>query len=279
MIGARLRTLPTHLAAQFVVAAVMLLGVESLEAAGELPSRSVDLNNGLLTIEAQGRPWGEVLDDLRRVTGISVQLQFQPAGSVSCSFTNLPVEHALRRLFGLHRHYVFDYETASAPLPRVVWVMVSGVAQGSDIGGALDGAFLSQIATPGAMAAAATGNTNTDDPLGNALLMADGEPLAAMRAIFGALRSSDPLTRAAAAEAIGDLQPGTELKELQALLATDPYPEVQVAAAVALAKLGSPQALGAVRNALKSMNAIVRGQILQALDQGGGDPLILRARE
>jgi hypothetical protein len=127
-----------------LVGAFLALGVQ--HAVGETPSSTsrpaspalrVGFQNGLLSIEAKDRPWQKVLDEVRTKTRIFLYVSMPLEGSVTVSFKNLPLEQALRRLFGPDANFAILYHDqkpgpTSAAIPSEVWVLGKGSAASSN---------------------------------------------------------------------------------------------------------------------------------------------------
>jgi hypothetical protein len=97
------------------------------------PALGVSFQNGLLSIHAKDEPWERVLDEVRAQTGIFLRVSMPLEGSVTVSFKNLPVEQALRRLFGPDANFAILYHDrkpgpTSAAVPSEVWVFGKGSA-------------------------------------------------------------------------------------------------------------------------------------------------------
>jgi hypothetical protein len=56
------------------------------------PALEVNFRDGLLSVEAHHEPWGTVLREVQRRTGIDLHLHVPLEGSVTTSFADLPVE-------------------------------------------------------------------------------------------------------------------------------------------------------------------------------------------
>jgi HEAT repeats len=121
---------PVPLAFLVALGSILTLGVT---AASNPRPPSVVFRDGLLSVEARDRPWTEVLEEVCEKTGIRCRLYPPPEGSVSASFSDLPLERALRRLFPIGAGVVFVYQTTSATagsaaIPSEAWVLGTGVA-------------------------------------------------------------------------------------------------------------------------------------------------------
>jgi HEAT repeats len=92
------------------------------------PALEVAFRDGLLSVEAHHAPWGTVLREVQRRTGIDLHLHVPLEGSVTTSFAGLPVERAFRRLFGPEASFIFRYRARQAvdpasERPVAVWVV------------------------------------------------------------------------------------------------------------------------------------------------------------
>jgi hypothetical protein len=132
------RDVRTRWLVMVLVVAFLALGAQ--RAVGESPSSTprpaspalrVGFLNGLLSIHAKDGPWEKVLDEVRAKTGIILRVSMPLEGSVTVSFRNLPVEQALRRLFGPDANFAILYANSkpgapSAAIPSEVWVLSKG---------------------------------------------------------------------------------------------------------------------------------------------------------
>lgn len=109
--------------------------------------------------------------------------------------------------------------------------------------------------------------------------LADEEETVAAPALLAALSDPDPQIRQEAAEVLGDLGNDAYVDSLGRLSVTDENPEVRARAAAALARIGSPQALAAVRRALQDAEAKVRRAAVDALTDLGGARVLALLRE
>lgn len=102
---------------------IIVLGSPPAPAAEDRPVRS-ELRAGLLSLEATAQPWTLVVDELARTTGLAVRVLPKLEGTVTVSFEDLPVEHAVRRLFGPDVALVFGYDgPGSLAPPARVWIL------------------------------------------------------------------------------------------------------------------------------------------------------------
>lgn len=91
---------------------------------------NVDLKNGLLSIDARQAPWPALFKEIRGKTRMRIHYAIPLKGLATMSFTALPVEEAVERLFGPAADFVFCYpegEPQRFAVPREVWVLGSVV--------------------------------------------------------------------------------------------------------------------------------------------------------
>jgi hypothetical protein len=88
----------------------------------------MDFQEGRLSLEVREGSWENVLQELRQRTGIHLHLHIRLKGPLSISFKELPIERALRRLFGPEANFIFWYPAAhtvktASDRPTEVWVI------------------------------------------------------------------------------------------------------------------------------------------------------------
>jgi hypothetical protein len=96
----------------------------------------IGFQNGQLSLEAKNAPAQEVLDQICAKAEIFLQASAPLKGSVTASFKDLPVEQALRRLFGADVSFIFLYPkqkatAGSVAVPSDVWVLAKGAGEAS----------------------------------------------------------------------------------------------------------------------------------------------------
>jgi HEAT repeats len=106
------------------------LGTASSAPTAGSPALSIHHRNGLVSLEAKERPWEELLQEFSRQSGIIFHVRLPLEGTVTASFTGLPLEQALHRLFGRGANLMLVYRsgrpTVSSPgLPSEVWIFSS----------------------------------------------------------------------------------------------------------------------------------------------------------
>ena len=113
-------------------------GPESQPVKSQTPeSQSLQLrfDDGLLSLHANQRPFTEVLGAIQKATGIQLHYPLPLPGSITGSFTALPIKRALERLFGREASLMFRYPAGGetpGPLvvPKEVWVIQTIHARG-----------------------------------------------------------------------------------------------------------------------------------------------------
>jgi hypothetical protein len=92
------------------------------------PPLRMDFREGRLSLEVREGSWESVLQELRHKTRIHLHLHIRLQGPLSVSFKDLPIERALRRLFGPEANFIFWYPAAhtaneASDRPTEVWVI------------------------------------------------------------------------------------------------------------------------------------------------------------
>jgi len=188
----------------------------------------VVLRDGRLTVDVFDMPVATLIERLRSRAGIDVVVDGSIDGSITASFSDLPVADALRRLFGRDASLVLLYSTPGpAPVaPSEVRVIPRGTG-----GASRPAAETQPSALPG----------------------------------FAQLTDQDAGTRTAAIESIADAGDSRSVEALSWVLTHDQDESVRMAAASALARLGSPEALRAFRQVLRDPSPGVRFSALDLL--------------
>jgi hypothetical protein len=193
----------------------------------------IHLDAGLLTLEAQGVPLGEVIGAVGELAGFETILVGDLDSSVTASFTGLPVWGALEQLLG-NTNRIVVYNEAERSADRVVvrlWLLASSDAVGDPI-----------ILTPE--------QDIFDDNL----------------------QHTNAKTRSLAVLRLGNAGASDEVLEaLAQALRGDEDPLVRTRAANALAKLGDERAVPVLESALLDEHSTVRTAVIHALGQIGGE--------
>lgn len=95
------------------------------------PALRVEFRHGLLSLEAKQAPWSKLLEVVSRQTAIRLRVNVPLEGSVTASFKEVPIERALRQLFGPDADFVLLYHdphVTRAPGKRLTEVWVFGRA-------------------------------------------------------------------------------------------------------------------------------------------------------
>jgi len=126
----------------------------TLPAEGSAPRPRVDFRGGLLSIDVQAGAWGAVLQEVQRQTGIRLHCHISLEGTLTASFTALPVERAVRHLFGPDANFIFVYPSprvapTSLLLPSEVWIVGRGPQQIATLHGFAVRSEVRASSTPG----------------------------------------------------------------------------------------------------------------------------------
>lgn len=257
-----------------LLAAVLVLGLQPTAAVGSRhnavpqgsPSLSVDFRDGLLSIAAADVPWATLLGELQAKTGVVMRPFHRAAGSLTASFNDVTFELALKKLFGVDANFIFLYDAENAPmrssgsgiaLPSEVWVFSGGQQPSSGV-------------TIRMWSSGETAHERTaEDPAAGAGRLA-------------ALADLDAAVRKDAAESLGESEAGNgdwAVEALSQALQSDSDLEVRKAAAAALARIGTAQALTAFRLALNDSEVEVRESAIEAISNLGGKQALVIIRD
>ena len=237
-------------------------------------------DDGLLSLHANQRPFAEVLGAIQKETGIRLHYPLPLPGSITESFTAVPIKRALERLLGPEASLMFRYavaDEAPGPLavPEEVWVI--GTIRARDTGGFAAAAEESET-RPGAPVAvpeaapspSPTPGETTED---QALLPGLGDE-EAIDGLIGMARDEDPEMRLQALAALSQGTQGSEAGKaivqsaIDAAL-TDKDARVRGQALQALASRGESEAMPHLRQTLRDPDPGVR--ILAIENAGEGE--------
>jgi hypothetical protein len=263
---------------------------------------SVSFRDGLLSVEANGQALGGVLAEIRKKSGITFTMRKTlPNDAVTASFRDVPIETAIRRLvardFDLVWFYAPPKSGRGAPAPVAVWVVGRGERAAPVVSDKL----------PAVRGATPRPPKQEDNPelkrrLAKLDELGDGPGPIVLPPLIAALSDVDPKIRAAAAEALGEVDDGDAIAPLGKALAQDGDSDVRTAAAEAmgeqgdtaafaplgkalvqdgdsdvraaaaeaLGEIGSPEAVPLLRAGLKDADSAVREAVVNALGNIGG---------
>lgn len=230
-------------------------------------STSVSFRDGRLSVETHGEALGDVLAEVQKKSGIKFHVRKTlPTDAISASFSDVPVETAIRRLLGRDFDLVWFYTAPKrgrgAPKPTEVWVVGRGERAGGLVADAGKGPVRRQP-KPGDSADLKARLTAIED-------LADEDAGKALPPLLSALSDKDPRIRAAAAEALGEVGDPSAIEPLGKALTGDDDSDVREAAAEALGELGLPNAVPVLRAGLKDTDSDVREAVVDALGDIGG---------
>ena len=230
----------------------LLLGDAATAAAAESDAAtpatstiSIDVKNGVVTLQARDTPLPEVLSELGKLTGFKTILVAAAADfpRVSARFENLPVREIVERLVqDTNRIIFFDIEDGGIRQEVIsqVWLLAPGDGSGSDQEERI----------------VFDENLQHDD---------------------GKLRSEAVLrlTLPPTGGSAQGLDEGAVWARLGRILLQDHDPLVRVRAAIALGALRDERAVRDLETALLDEHDSVRTQVIGALGQIGGDRAII----
>ncbi|MGQ0593167.1 MAG: HEAT repeat domain-containing protein [Gammaproteobacteria bacterium] len=234
-------------------------------------------NDGLLSLHASQQSYAEVLGAIQKETGIRLHYPLPLPGSITESFTTLPLKRALERLFGPEASLMFRYavaDEAPGPLtvPKEVWVIGTIRAGSSEIIAA--GANETRTRPPAPIAAPgappnppAAPEVTAEDP-GVLPGLGDEE---AIDDLLGMARDEDPEMRL---QALATLSQGAEGSEADKAIVksaidaalTDRDARVRGQAIQVLASRGGAEAMWHLRQALRDPDPGVRVLAIENAD-------------
>jgi HEAT repeat protein len=219
----------------------------------------VQLHGDRLSVEAADQPLALVLREVTTQTGAVFHLGSAVASRVTVAFNDAPIADGLRRLLGSDTSFILYYRDASSALPNGIRLF------GPDRPAESHPRPVSGAASLAERDALQTGPAGEDRRVGA------GVPAAPRNGDF---EISRPATTG-----LGLAGDDSAVEALQQLLASGPEPQERSSAAVALANIGSPRALMALRGVLDDPDTAVRTHAVYALAMQGGDDAIALLRE
>jgi hypothetical protein len=258
----------------------------------------LSFREGPLSLEAKQESWVKLLQELSRITGIVLHIKFPPEGPVTASFKDLPIEQALKYLFGPDASFMFLYHDTffrhtPSPVPSEAWVFARGDAELSKTFGLPDrkGEQLSQEGAEGddrvgrLKALDAFAESGNKEALEKALVDMDRtiqeralELLAELGfdgipALVEMTKSDDPVTRLQSLSVLyesGQADDRTVLSALDAALAGHDMSMKSYAIQVVADKGGS-DAMAYLRQAFGDPNPSVRMMVMESVIRQGQD--------
>ncbi len=235
-------------------------------------SHSVRFANGYLTLRAEEVRLGELLDEIARLTGLTVERYVALEQRVTLQFHRLSLEQGLRRLLR-HRSFVFEYappapgEKSSALVarPKVLWLLPQGeeeyAAQRRVIERAGGGPSKEKTAT----LQMALGSEDPENRQQAALALGERGRVEAVTPLSQALADRNKDVRKAAIASLAEIGGAQAAQALQVALA-DQDPRVREAAVDALGEIGGEIAVGLLQQALADEVKYVRQAATEMLE-------------
>ena len=229
-------------------------------------AKRVSLRDGLLSIHARQAAWAQLLHEITKQSGIRFHYAIPLEGSVTTSFTDLPLKQALKRLFGPEANFIFRYpqkadQASPGGVPAEVWIL--GEASGARVDASRSTAEHKSSAL--GSDAAASDPPDQDDPSSVETENSHAER-ENIDTLLETTRAEDPMLRMQALSALAASDKADDetivRSALDAALA-DEDAGVRGQAVQALANRGGPEAIGLLRQALRDSEPSVR---LMAVD-------------
>lgn len=233
--------------------------IEHLNPVAPAPQR-VSLRDGFLSIHARQAAWAQVLHEITKQSGIRFHFTIPLEGSVTASFTDLPLKEALKRLFGPEANFIFRYpqkadQASPRGVPSEVWIL--GEVSAASVDASRSTAeHKSSASGSDAAASSLPPSVETENS------QAEQENI---DALLETTRAEDPRLRMHALSALAASGKADETivrSALDAALA-DEDAGVRAQAVQALANRGGSAAIGLLRQALRDSDPSVR---LMAVD-------------
>ncbi len=256
------------------------------------------LENGLLSLHADQRPYPDVLDAIQKTTGIRFHHTIPTGVAVTESFTDLPVKQALQRLFGAEASLMFRYAVADeAPGPRAVpeevWVigtvrargapgLAAAAGEGAKRPGSAEaaGAQTPSPAPTPAVVPHEQASQEDQAPQENQALIPGLSDAEAIDSLAGMTRDEDPEMRLQALSALSSGAPGSATDTVRSSIdaaLNDKDARVRGEALQALANLGETEAMPHLWQALRDPDPGVRILAIERAASGAEGKSLLEA--
>ena len=254
---------PADLTKRLLLMAVLIAGAclphvpaPSEAAMGAAGQVAVVLEDDRLSLTISNSPWAAVIRELAAQTGLSVRVAPVPTGTVTIALERIEIEHALRRLFGPDASLVLLYRPASEAAGGMVLdeIRVRFPATGDATARSRDERQLPGRDSPSAP---------------RSVRQQASPPTGAGDEWSPTLEHRDPAVRRKALDAIIRRTDGSGIDELREVLLGDESGDVRTRAAVVLGRIGTPEALEALRDALRDDETGVRATAVDAIAHFG----------
>ncbi|WP_417910286.1 HEAT repeat domain-containing protein [Candidatus Electronema sp. PJ] len=256
--------------------AVLLLStaVPAWSAARKAPvqssSLSVQVENGLLTLQARNTPLRDLLQQIASQVGVEIVVYGTVEQPVSGDFNRVFIEDVLRRITqDLNSVFLYKPQVVgqtSPPLMEKVFLYTNEVPNAKGTIQTIvfrPGAKLASPAPPkhGAQSAPVPDPEETQAEGGE-----DSDELS-LESITEMANDEDSSVREEAVALLGDLEDGSGINQIAKLLHNDDEESVRRLAAEVLGNLSDQQAVQALGKALSDRSAEVRTTVVEALGQ------------
>ena len=243
--------LAAALAVSWVLAAPSVMAAPPDTAFAEGGVVRVSGSGEWLSVHATESAWSVVLEEFHRRTGVALRVAPAPEGTVTVAIESVPVERVLHLLFGPDASFVYVYRSASdSGRPAVLdEVLITRRAWTGSAPARAGAGYPRDVDQPGATDSTreAAGATPPNGPTED-----DASPPVA------SLWHEDPDVRRQALDEVVERGDGSGVAEVERVLSTDREHEVRARAVKALMRIGTPEALEALRPAMSDSEVTVR---------------------
>jgi HEAT repeats len=228
-------------------------------------AQRVSLRGGLLSIHARQAAWAQVLHEITKQSGIRFHYAIPLEGSVTASFTDLPLKQALQRLFGPEANFIFRYpqkadQASPRGVPAEVWILGEVSGAGADA----SRSTAEHKSSASGSDATASNLPDQDDPSSVETENSQAEQQN-IDTLLETTKAEDPTLRmqALSALAASDKADETIVRSVLDAALADEDAGVRGQAVQALANREGSEAIGLLRQALRDSDPSVR---LMAVD-------------
>ena len=253
------------------------LGVEESAAARPFEPAPVGSERGRVEVQRQQLsvslrevPLDSVLEELRRATGATFEVQGVLPATITESFDKLPVEKGLRRLFG-GAGVSLLYEEGPDAQRRLVRVWIFPRSASAGVAREAGSDAEERLAASIQKATSAGGREERWQAIGE---LANSREKGARDALLSAMRDPEPDVRERAIDALGDLKDEAAVGPLSRALTQDEDEDVRESAADALGEIPSAESVAALKRSLEDESPDVRESAVYGLARIGGPEII-----